>query len=197
MPGKVFFANGESVNCSINVSDKAIEGSLLLKKNGRIISYSPLEVNSFLVYDTIANDTLVYESISVNLHNGGIKKLFLEQLFQGTKYSLYKNVQPLEYINSSTDSLKAAKEKLINLFSVDRRAIFFVKKIEIAFHISLPKGDPHERKFKVEKTILLDVLEVDRSILKRFIKENNLNPIRHYDIKMLVIYADSLNTYSD
>ena len=127
MPGKVFFANGESVNCSVNVSDKAIEGSLLLKKNGRIISYSPLEVNSFLIYDTIANDTLVYESISVNLHNGGIKKLFLEQLFQGTKYSLYKNVQPLEYINSSTDSLKAAKEKLINLFSVDRRAIFFVK----------------------------------------------------------------------
>ncbi len=197
MPGKVVFTNGDAVNCRINVSDNAVEGSLLLKENGRIFTYSALDVNEFHIYDTIRVDTLIFESISVNLYNGSRKKLLLERLFQGSKYSLYKNVQPLKYLNSPKDSLKAAKKKATNLYSVDQKAIFFVKKNALAHRISAPKGDPLDRKFKVEKTILMDVLEEDRSVLKRYIKENKLNPIRHYDIKMLVMYADSLNKFSD
>ena len=194
MPGEVVFSNGEIAQGALNINNKSVEGSLLVMEKGKVTVYGPTQVNGFILYDTLMRDTLVFESVKAKLHDYGTKKVFLERLSFGEKYSLYQNVIPSNYINSSARiSVRIIDDRYASLYSDSQKAMVLMAKNGIAQQISTAKGkNPRKRKFKVEKYLLMEIFEDQADRMAAYIKENKLKIKRISDLILITEYANKL-----
>lgn len=193
IPGEVHFKDGVILRGNLNFNNQIEEGLLLVKKQEKVVTFSPLRVNKFYLFDELMQDTLIYESVKTKFGNSS-RGVFLNQIFKGNKYSIYKRNSGIKYLKPSLDSAKVANQQLVDLYARDNKAIFFIAKNNLAHQVTVSKGDARRRKYVVEKTTLLETIDEEKSILNRFINEKKLNIKRLYDMEMFIRYADSLST---
>ncbi len=193
--GEISFKDGRVVQKKLHLDNENLEAPLLTLEGTKVISHSAFEVDKFILIDSLMSDTLIFESVQIrSFYGGGNKRIFLQCLFKGEKYSLYRNIRFPQHMSSpNADSVKVARQKNVSSYATDNRALFFLSKDDIAYIISSPKGDPAKKKYKVEKSRLLDILSEDYSGIKPFIKDHKLNFKILNDIILLTDYADSVS----
>jgi len=94
--GTVYFADGKTSDADLLLLVSFNEGSLQLRKGNQVATYSPNLVNGFVYYDSLFEKYREFESVRTQFRRRtGSKKVFLEVLYQGEKYSLYRRYIPV------------------------------------------------------------------------------------------------------
>lgn len=94
--GTVYFTNGTTTEADLLLLVSFNEGSLQVRRNDQIATYYPRAIDRFVYYDSLFEKYREFISVQTQFRKRrGSKKVFLELLYEGSEYSLYRRYIPV------------------------------------------------------------------------------------------------------
>ncbi|MCP4458983.1 MAG: hypothetical protein GY816_13325 [Cytophagales bacterium] len=99
--GTIYFSDGRQLESDMRLLVSFNEGSLQTKNNEQTATLSPRVVDRFVYYDSLFEKFREFESVQTQFRKrAGSKKVFLELLYEGLEYSLYRRYIPVVKIGA-------------------------------------------------------------------------------------------------
>ena len=189
--GKIFFHDSATIS-QIAINNYFFEGTLLVRSNNEVKSFSPELVAAFEIKAEESKDSILFISVPTKfLKRPGRKKSFLKSIYLDKYFSLFAKHIPDKKRAPFILPLANGWASIGVYSYLEDEEVLFLEFQGKAYQFTKPKSSDYRNHFTVDKKIFFQILGERKEPVKNYMKSRKKKLSSREDIIDIIKFANT------